>query len=135
KRKTENGTDTYRQVAQQEAEGAIGKLADKVSTAIGKLPADQRAQLVGFAVSINGKIQTVDVFGSPALFAKLQGKLVRSYVADAVDVAVVKDTKPPTASDVKAFVADASKAEVERSYETKASHTFVQKGNKADAAK
>ena len=135
KRKTENGTDTYRQVAQQESEGAIGKLADKVSTAIGKLPADQRSQLVGFAVAINGKIQTVDVFGSPLLFAKLQGKLVRSYVADAVDVPADKSIKTPTAADIKAFVADASKAESERSYDTKAAHTFVKKGVHADSAK
>jgi len=135
KRKTENGTDTYRQVAQQESAGDAGKLADKVTTALGKLPADQRAQLVGFAVAINGKIQTVDVFGSPALFAKLQGKLVKSYVADAVDVAPQKDAKAPTSSDIKAFVADAAKADSERSYDTKAAHTFVKKGYKADSAK
>jgi hypothetical protein len=134
KRKTSNGTDTYRQVAQSETEGSIGKLSDKVTAAIAKLPADKRANLIGFAVAINGKVQTVDVFQSPDLFTKLEAKLVRSYVADAVDTAIEKDAKPPKAADVTTFMADAAKAKDEASYETKASHTFVKKGVHADSA-
>ena len=131
KRKTTSDTDTYRNVEQ-----TLGKVEDKVASAIAKLPADQRAQLVGFAVAINGKIETVDVFNSHALFAKLQDKLVRSYVADAVDVATQKDAKAPTAADVKAFIADANKGEAEHSYDTKASHTFVnKKGDRAESSK
>lgn len=135
KRKTTNDTDTYRQVAQQETAGAIAKLDAKVTSALGKLPAADRGRLVGFAVAINGQIQTVDVFQSHALFAKLQDKLVRSYLADAIDVPADAHAKTPTAADIQTFVADAGKAEAEQSYDTKAAHTYVQKGDHADAAK
>jgi hypothetical protein len=130
KRKTTSDSDTYRNV-----EATLGKAEDKVASAIAKLPAADREKLVGFAVAINGKIETVDVFQSHALFVKLQDKLVKSYVADAIDIAPAKDAKKPTADDVKAFVADAEKAKAEEQYQTKAAHTSMKKGDRADSSK
>ena len=134
-RKTTSSTDTYRKVALEEADGTLGgKWEKQIDAAIGKLPEADRANLVGFAVAVDGKVATIDRFGSPALFAKLQGKLVRSYITEAVDV---KSTgkKAPTAADVKTFIADAEKAKAEPAYETTAASGELKKGQFAAKAK
>ena len=112
-RKTTSSTDTYRKVAQAEAD---------------------RKSLVGFAVALDGKVATIDRFRSPALFAKLEGKLVRSYITEAIDV---KPTgkKPPTVDDVKTFIADAEKAASEPAYETAAASGELKKGHISAKAK
>lgn len=128
KRKIENDTGTYRQVAQSESTSSVDKLEQRIDTSLAQLPEAQRDHIVGFAASINGKVQSVDVFTSHALFAKLQSKLVRSYLVDSVDVTADKAAKAPTEKDVTDFVADAAKGGDERSYETKAAKTYVSKG-------
>jgi hypothetical protein len=82
-------------------------------------------------VSLNGQVATVDMFQSPALFKKLEGKLLRSYMTEAVDVAAAKEIKPPTPAAVKTFMADADKAAEKRAYENKASQTKIKKGERA----
>jgi ARG/rhodanese/phosphatase superfamily protein len=124
--KTTNSTDTYRKVATEQAAGG-GSNKDwqaRIDTAIAKLPAGDRDRMIG-------KIASVDMFGSPKLFKKLEKKLVASYVTEAVDIKAAKDIKPPTASDVKVFVFDADKAEGERSYDTDEAATVVNKGSHA----
>jgi len=134
-RKTTSSTDTYRKVAQAEADGSLGgKWQKQVDAALAKLPEADRKSLVGFAVALDGKVATIDRFGSPALFAKLEGKLVRSYITEAIDV---KPTgkKPPTVDDVKTFIADAEKAASEPAYETAAASGELKKGHISAKAK
>ena len=133
-KKTSSDTDTYRKVASQQSDGTLGKMEKRVDAALLKLPADQRDKLVGFAVALNGKVATVDVFQSHALFEKLEGKLVRSYLTEAVDVVAEKNVAPPKAADVTSFMADADKAEAAQSYDTKAAKTYVSKGKRANSA-
>jgi hypothetical protein len=130
KLKTESDTDTYRKIASEQSSGKIEDAAKRVDAAIAKLPDDVRGNVIGFAVSVNGEVATVDMFQSHALFTKLEGKLVRSYITEAVDVKAKKDVKPPKAPEVKTFMADADKAEKERaySYDTKAAATISKKG-------
>jgi hypothetical protein len=85
-------------------------------------------------VSLNGQVATVDMFQSPALFKKLEGKLLRSYMTEAVDVSAAKGVKPPSPAAVKTFMADADKAAERRAYENKASQTRVKKGERAGKA-
>lgn len=132
-RKTKSSTDTYRKVATQQSDGTLDAWSKQVDTALAKLPKDTK--LVGFAVAVNGKVATVDVFDSPALFKKLQTKLVRSYITDAIDVTKAKDIKTPSAADVKAFIADAEKAQEERAYETDYASSDMKKGDKAAKAR
>lgn len=133
-RKTTSSTDTYRKVATQQSDGTLGKREKAIETALAKLPAEERARMVGFAVAINGKVATVDMFSSPKLFGKLQKKLVKSYLTEAVDIAAVKDAKPPTATEVKSFMADVDKVAEQNSYETKAARTKMKKGARASKA-
>jgi len=136
KRKIANSTGTYRNVAESETSGSLEKMEKQVDGALDKLPSDQKDKLVGFAVAINGKVATVDVFESHALFAKLQDKLVRSYLTEAVDVTADKNLAPPAPAAVKTFMEDSDKAKDEEdSYETKAAHTAVKKGRFSAKAK
>jgi len=132
--KTQNATDTYRKVATEQAAGSNKDWQSRIDTAIGKLPAGDRDRMIGYAVAVNGKIASVDVFGSPKLFKKLEKKLVASYVTEAVDIKAAKDIKAPTAADVKVFVFDADKAAAQASYDTDEAATVVNKGVRSSKA-
>jgi hypothetical protein len=134
-RKTETASGTYRQVAQQQSDGTLSSMENRVNAALAKLSPADRARMVGYAVALNGAVATVDVFGSPALFKKVETKLVRSYLTEAVDIAAQKDVKPPSPADVKSFMADADKAAEQRSYDTAAAATVVNSGQHASKAK
>lgn len=134
-RKTTSSTDTYRKVALSEADGSLGGTWEKqIDAALAKLPAADRANLVGFAVAVDGKVATIDRFSSPTLFGKLKDKLVKSYITEAVDV---KSTgkAAPTVADVKTFIADAEKAKTETAYETPAAASELKKGSFAAKAR
>lgn len=134
-RKTTNASDTYRRVAQQQSDGTLGTMEKQVATALARIPVADRDRMVGFAVALNGAVATVDLFGSPALFKKLETKLVRSYLTEAIDVAAKKDARPPTLDDVKTFMADADKAAEQKSYDTAAAETVTNSGGRASKAK
>jgi hypothetical protein len=134
-RKTTNDSDTYRRVAQQQSDGTLAAMEKRVDAALGKLAPADRDRMVGYAVALDGAVATVDVFGSPALFKKLETKLVRSYLTEAIDIRARPGTKPPTTADVKAFMADADKAAEQRSYDTPAAETMVNTGEHAFKAK
>ncbi|HEX7842574.1 MAG TPA: DUF6569 family protein [Kofleriaceae bacterium] len=134
-RKTETASGTYRKVAQQQSDGTLAAMEKQVDDALGKLPPADRSRMVGYAVALNGAVATVDVFGSPQLFKKLETKLVRSYLTEAVDIAAKKDAKPPTPADVKTFMADADKAAEKQSYDTAAAQTVIGSGMHASKAK
>jgi hypothetical protein len=134
-RKTVTPSDTYRKVAQQQSDGTLAGMEKQVNAALAKLAPADRSRMVGYAVALNGSVATVDVFGSATLFKKLETKLVRSYLTEAVDVRARADLKPPTTADVKAFMADADKATESRSYDTGAADTMVNRGEKAYKAK
>jgi hypothetical protein len=134
-RKTVTPSDTYRRVAQQQSDGTLAGMEKQVDAALAKLPPAERNRMVGYAVALNGSVATVDVFGSPALFKKLETKLVRSYLTEAIDVRARANVKPPTAADVKAFMVDADKAAESKSYDTGAADTMVKRGDRAYKAK
>jgi ARG/rhodanese/phosphatase superfamily protein len=140
KRGTESDSGTYRKVAQQQADGSlaggsVATMEKQVNDALAKIPAADRAKMIGYAVSLNGQVATVDRFGSPQLFKKLETKLVRSYLTEAVDIKAKKDIKPPKTEEVKAFMFDADQAEEKPSYDTNASSTKINMGKKAYKAK
>jgi hypothetical protein len=134
-RKTKTASDTYRGVAQQQSDGTLGAMEKQVNAALAQIAPADRERMVGYAVALNGAVATVDLFGSPALFRKLETKLVRSYLTEAVDLAAKKDIKPPSAGDVKAFMADADKAAEQKSYDTEAAETVINAGARAYKAK
>ncbi len=128
--KIQNATDTYRNVASQQARGLV-RQEKAIDAAIAQLTSLERARMIGYVVALNGKIATVDMFNSPRLFRKLETKLVRSYVTESLDVPAAKDIKPTTVTDVQAFTSDADKAKEQPSYDTDMAETSKYDGDRA----
>ena len=129
-----NGTDTYRNIATKQTKG-LGYKEKEIDAAIAKVSPADRANMIGFVVALNGKIATIDMFNSPRLYRKLEAKLVRSYLTEAIDVVAAKDIKPPAVGDVKAFIADADKAKEQKSYDTDLAETATYDGDRAASSK
>lgn len=126
-----NGTDTYRNIATKQTSGALAYAEKQIDAAIAKVSPADRARMIGFVVALNGEIATIDMFNSPRLYRKLETKLVRSYLTEAIDVAPTKDIRPPTVATVQAFIADADKAKEQKSYDTELAETAKFDGDRA----
>jgi hypothetical protein len=124
KRRTDNATDTYRRVAAQQSSGTLASWERAIASGMGRIAAADRARLVGYAVALNGRVVAVDVFGSPRLFAKLQKKLLRSYITEAIDEPVAAAAVAPSAAAVRTFVTRAEAAPEEKVYESAEADTM-----------
>ncbi len=131
-RQTTSSTDTYRKIATQQSDGTLATQHEKLAAALARIPRADRARMIGYVVAINGNVATVDMFGSPGLFRKLEGKLVKSYITEAVDVTPVANVAPPSAKAIQVFMSDADSVSEEKSYETTKSKTSVQRGSNAN---
>jgi ARG and Rhodanese-Phosphatase-superfamily-associated Protein domain len=134
-RHTENDTGTYRETAAEQATGTSAQWEKKFDESLAAVPQPIRQRMVGYVVALNGDVVAIDVFGGPGLFGKLDGKLRRSYYAEAIDVAVVKNAPTPTGSEVRAFIKQADAAPDEKVYDTDAADTINQVGDKAASTK
>jgi hypothetical protein len=67
----------------------------------------QQSDVVGYAVAVNGNVDSVDVFASPNLFGKMKGKLLKASAAEAVASKGDKSTAAPDANAVRALITDA----------------------------
>jgi hypothetical protein len=67
----------------------------------------QQSDVVGYAVAVNGNVDSVDVFASPNLFGKMRGKLLKASAVEAVASKGDKLTAAPDAKAVRALITDA----------------------------
>jgi hypothetical protein len=82
-------------------------------------PVAGQERIVGVIVAINGKTESLDVYESTPLFAKLWPKLLRSYALDALHVANPdKSPQQCSTADATAFLKEVLQAGVERTDET-----------------
>src|SRR5207248_3187508 len=71
-----------------------------------------KADVIGYAAAINGKVENADVYGSSALFAKLWPRLLRASAIEAVaGMQPGKKFEPATAGAVTALLAVAEKGQ------------------------
>ncbi len=131
KRRTTNGTDTYRQTAAQQSGAELAAWDEALDTQLRALGADIQPMVVGYAVALGGEIVALDVFDSPKLFARLDRKLRRSYYAEAVDVEAAPGAPVPTADAVRAFMVKADAAPDEAAYGNAEADTVNQIGDDA----
>lgn len=119
-RGTDNATDTYREAAAKEASDA------KAAAATRQLLDATRpiARMAGFVAAIDGELQAVEWFASPRLYRKVEDKLVRSYVAEALDAADGKAHPVPAAQAANDFVERADEAPVTASEQAGAGKVF-----------
>lgn len=101
-RGTANDSDTYRAAFQDE------KRAARLEAVVTRLLAKTRAvdQMTGLLVAVNGEAVAFDRFASARLYRQLEPKLVRSYVAEALDVGRTGANQLDAAA-AKAFMASA----------------------------
>lgn len=77
------------------------------------LPRLEGRNVVGMVVAINGKVHAIEIFGSPALFDRLKGKLLKAYVMDTVGLEVTK-AGLPTQDEIVSFYKTTMEAEETR---------------------
>jgi hypothetical protein len=71
---------------------------------------DGKTDVIGYAVAVNGKVTSADIYASNALFKKLWPKLLKGSAVEAVaELQKDKRFEPATVENVKAFLADAEK--------------------------
>ncbi len=128
---TGNTTDTYRTLAMRQAEDARN-LEREFDKALAAIP--QRDRMIGYAVAYRGEVSAVDKFRSPALFAKLERKLLRSYIAQALEDERPLAVKEPCVHAVREFIADARRGEEERAFTTNLASTLVKRGTIASTS-
>jgi len=64
------------------------------------------SDIVGYAIAINGKIASADVYASNALFRKLWHRLLKTAATEAISAEHDQAAKAPGTADVLAFLAD-----------------------------
>ncbi|MBK9072915.1 MAG: hypothetical protein IPL79_18225 [Myxococcales bacterium] len=105
-RKTENSTDTFRAVADdKQTKKAVDEYIAVLGASLARHP-----RAVGFIASYGDDLSTVEIFSSPALFAKIRGKLIESVALEAVDAPEAKNSNEPTAGGVAAFLKESEAA-------------------------
>jgi hypothetical protein len=68
--------------------------------------------VVGYAIAVNGKLASADVYPSNGLFRKLWPKLLRASIAEAIGEKLAEPSaEPPRPESVKVFLDDAQRAE------------------------
>jgi len=124
----QSATGTYRNLAA----GAAGKRAVQpyqaaITQALVKHP--HADTMVGVIAAINGRVVSVDLFRTPALFASHRDHLLDSIYITAADAPVPSAAPPPPpASAIKAFVDGAERETAEVVSEVGATRTVEKKG-------
>jgi hypothetical protein len=82
---------------------------DKYIAALQPIMKD-KDDVIGYAFAINGKVYMADIYGSPALFAKLWPRLLHASALEAfAELEKGKQFTPGTVASVTGFLADADK--------------------------
>jgi hypothetical protein len=93
-----------------------GTVEEYVQNLEKQLPKDNN--VVGYAVAVNGNVDSVEVFASPNLFGKMKGKLLKASASEALATKPGKLAPPPTADAVRALIADAESGAAKQEKQT-----------------
>ena len=73
-------TKTYRGSAKEQTKGASGERRDRIIAQLMGL--EERQQIVGLAVAIDGQVVAIDQLASPELYRQLESELLASYMPE-----------------------------------------------------
>ncbi len=104
KLQAETPSGTYREVLKK-----VAADADDYFKALKAFEKDDG--ICGFAVCVNGKVATCDLFASPKLLAKFRDSLLHSYALDAFYAGEQKDAPKAELVSVKKFLAEMLEAQ------------------------
>ncbi|MBI3099484.1 MAG: hypothetical protein HYY93_14840 [Planctomycetes bacterium] len=90
------------------------RLDERLATILSRL--SRHESVTGFVVALNGTVVGADIFAGPSICAKMQEKLLKSYVYDAETSDVSAARQAPSSAEVAKFLNDvaAGKATIER---------------------
>ena len=123
--KATSETGTYRTLAAGEEGKKASERFAKIKSALAALP--EAAQVVGLVSAVNGTVRSVDIFGTPELFASYRDGLLDSMFIDAADATGEKKPAPAPAA-VKDFFDDAQKADGKETSKSSLGNTVQKKG-------
>jgi hypothetical protein len=106
----QSNTSLQLSLEHQRVQGAVQNYFAQLAPVV-----EGKNDVIGYAVIVNGKIQSADVYASNALFLKLWPKLIRAGAVEALaerQPGAVVD--PPSAAAVQAFLADTEKGQAFR---------------------
>ena len=89
---------------------------------------------VGFAYAINGKINSADTYGSPALFASLWPKLLNAAAVEAVSERGAKAESTPAPASVNQWMAESERGPESKPRDVSARVQVLTKDSKAALA-
>ena len=93
---------------------------------------DGKNDVLGYAFSINGKMNSADVYASSILLKKLWPKLLKSSVVEAASEAEAGKTyQAPSVQTVKSFLAEAEAKQAKKMIATKEGETVSQENDHA----
>jgi len=96
---------------QQTAEGYIRTLSGIIN---------EKDDVIGYVFAINGQVNSADVYASNLLFKKLWPKLLKANAVEAIaELGGNTKAEPTTAENVKQFLAESEKGEMEEKAVTK----------------
>jgi hypothetical protein len=101
-RARESATSLQLSLENEKVNGTVDEYVKNIEK---QLPKD--GNVVGYAVAVNGNVDSVEVFASPSLFGKMKAKLLKASATEALAVKQEKETPTPTAEAVRALIADA----------------------------
>jgi hypothetical protein len=108
-------TNTYRLAAHNQTKGAAGERRDRIVAQLEAL--EERQQIVGLAVAIDGQVVAIQRLATPELYRQLEGELLASYMPDTDGM--TPEGKRLSPDDVRALQAS------ERGASTAASHSVL----------
>ena len=120
----QNATGTYRTLATGDAgRKAAEPYRTSILGGLARLP--EAGALVGFVAAINGRVTSIEVFDSPALFAAHRDALLDGVFLSAADQPLrVKPAElSPSAMGVKDFIERANKAPAQQAFTSKGAST------------
>ncbi len=120
RRKTSNATDTYQNAIKRSAS------SKEVAQLVKALRAGTRGvdNMAGVVIAYAGKPQAVDWFGNPKLYRRLEGKLLTSYVTQALDSRDGKKYAPPPKSKAGDWIKQVSRAKRRATGKTKSGQFY-----------
>jgi hypothetical protein len=87
-------------------EKAVGETVADYNTPLSRILAN-KADVIGFAYAVNGKMSGADVYASAALFKKLWPKLLHASAVEAIAERKKEKSAPVSVNDVRAFLTEA----------------------------
>jgi hypothetical protein len=134
KQQTQLGNNLHQTISASKSPSSLqlslenSKVQEETDKFVQKLSSilEEKTDVIGFAVVINGKLYSADVYASPELFKKLWPRLLRATAVEAIARQEKDSSYEPVGADaMKAFLKDAETGEVSHAQVSERIHVIL----------